>query len=134
MNWQINFYHQNVCVSRSPINVASFEARIQMLLHLSPEILWRSVIYQKNINVITGMVRTKSCSYPQIIAQVAYLVSTLFDETTQSFELVWIYVFQNPTILKLLIEFLTNLEVNNPKERDEAIMGLRELLWSITST
>jgi hypothetical protein len=78
------------------------------------------------------MIRGSRYSYPEITSQVRYIVSTLFDPEKQKFELIGVYVFQNPATLCLLIEFLANLDVYNENEKAEAIMGLRELLWSIT--
>ena len=131
--WQqpSEFVEQNVAVTRSPVSVDLLDKGLDQLFAIHPAILDNSILDQRNIDVITGHTQTQHFSYPIITEQVGYLVSTLFNEGNKNFELVWVYVFQNPGILHALLEFLANLEVNNMDHLQETIMYLRELYWSI---
>lgn len=60
------------------------------------------------------------------------MINTLFHEEKESFEMIAVYVYKNPVTLKLLIEFLSNLDVHNVDDVSETIMKLRELFWSLT--
>jgi hypothetical protein len=70
--------------------------------------------------------------YLESTSQVGYLVNLLVDPQNKTPELIGVYVYQNPTILRELLDFLTNLDVSNPDDLMEARITLSELYWSIT--
>ncbi len=126
-----NFVRDNVHITRAPLTVKEFEKRYDSLIQVNSGILRSTIIHEKDIDMITGHINTPNCSYPEIKAQVGYLVSTLINPD-KSVELAGIYVYQNSIILKALLEFLANLDVCNPDDLMEAKIILNELYWSIT--
>ena len=127
-----NFVRDNITITRAPMTVNEFEKRCDSLIQLNAGILGSTIIHERDIDVITGYIRTPLCTHPDITTQVGYLVSTLINPS-KSVELTGIYIYQNSTILSELLEFLANLDVSNPDDLIEAQITLRELYWSITS-
>ena len=114
------------------MTVDDFDGRCDTLIQVSHHILGATIIYERDIEVITGFTKTPHYAYPEITTQVGYLVTTLVDRTDATTELTGIYIYQNSTILRELLDFLANLDVSNIDDLMAAQTTLRELYWSIT--
>lgn len=113
------------------MTVEEFSKRYDSLIKLSPGIFRSTVIHERDIDMKTGQKTTLRYSYPEITAQVGYLVNTIV-HPDQSVELTGIYIYQNSTILGELLVFLANLNVSNTDDLIEAQITLRDLYLSIT--
>ncbi|MBC7503855.1 hypothetical protein H7169_02705 [Candidatus Gracilibacteria bacterium] len=126
-----DFVSNNITITRSPMTVEEYQSGYNSLIGVDFGILKSIIIHEKHIDVITGQINTLNYSYPEITAQIGYLVSTITNPN-KSVELIGIYIYQNPSILRELLEFLANLDVSNPDDLIEARITLNELYFAIT--
>lgn len=127
------FVWENITIAISPISVQAYEAANGILGDLSPSILESTIIYKRYFDMITWHINIPDCSDPKITAQVGYLVYLLKNLSNNTRALTGIYIYQNPAILKELIEFLANLKVSNMENLDHSIQYLRELYFAINT-
>jgi hypothetical protein len=129
---RLSFVRDYLTITQSPMPSERFQEGIDFLNWVDPRILGSTIIYQRDIDVITGSMRIPDFLYLESTSQVGYLVNLLVDPQNKTPELIGVYVYQNPTILRELLDFLTNLDVSNPDDLMEARITLSELYWSIT--
>ncbi len=111
-----NFIEENIMITPTPIPAENMDTYFSALAGIDTSILSRTILYGKDINMITWHVRTPNFAYPIITSCVAYIVDTYIHPETNKAYLSHIYVYKNYKTIQVLLDFLENLEVENTED------------------
>lgn len=92
------------------------DERFDVFKDIDPSLWSYRVLHEYDIDIITDYYQTQAFSYPVVVSHVGYLVSMISNPEDKSLHLGTLHVYNKPAIIRLLLEFLKDVQVKNMKD------------------
>lgn len=64
------FIQENIDISKVPITTEEMNQRLESIYTIDPGLLENTIIHEVDVDIITGIIRTPTFSYPEITSHV----------------------------------------------------------------